>query len=266
MLAKGRSMNTRSIRALALAAGAFLAGCTAMSGSEAPALDGTAWVLSSLGGRAPAANTSVTLRFDGGRALGTDGCNRYTAPFTAAGGALEIGPRGASTQIACPPPVSDQAQAFMAALTGAKRYRVAGGNLELLGANGGVLAVLAAQSRTLAGTTWEVTGYNNGRQAVVSVLGGTRLTMAFSDDRRVAGTAGCNRYNAAYALDGERLTLGMPAATRMMCAKPEGVMEQEQQFLKAFAMVATARFEGDRLELRSPDGALAMTLKRGSGE
>jgi heat shock protein HslJ len=50
-----------------------------------------------------------------------------------------------------------------------------------------------------------------------------------------------------------------------MCPQPAGLMEQEQQFLKALQTVATARFEGDRLELRTADGAMAATLAKASG-
>jgi heat shock protein HslJ len=39
-------------------------------------------------------------------------------------------------------------------------------------------------------------------------------------------------------------------------------MEQEQQFLKALETVATARQEADRLELRTADDALAVSLGR----
>jgi heat shock protein HslJ len=41
-------------------------------------------------------------------------------------------------------------------------------------------------------------------------------------------------------------------------------MEQEQQFLKALETVATMRMEGDRFELRTADGALAVTLTKGA--
>jgi heat shock protein HslJ len=47
-----------------------------------------------------------------------------------------------------------------------------------------------------------------------------------------------------------------------MCVEPEGVMEQEQRFLKALETVATARQEAGRVELRTADGAMAVTLKR----
>ena len=49
--------------------------------------------------------------------------------------------------------------------------------------------------------------------------------------------------------------------TRRMCATP-GVMEQERFFLKALETVATMRMEGDGLELRTKDGALAVGLLR----
>jgi heat shock protein HslJ len=39
-------------------------------------------------------------------------------------------------------------------------------------------------------------------------------------------------------------------------------MAQEQQFLQALAGVATARIEGDRLELRDTTDAIVMTLSR----
>jgi heat shock protein HslJ len=78
----------------------------------------------------------------------------------------------------------------------------------------------------------------------------------------VSGSAGCNNYTAQYKLEAASLTIGPAAATRKMCVNPERIMEQEQQFLKALETVATARFEGDRLELRTATGALAATLTK----
>ena len=51
--------------------------------------------------------------------------------------------------------------------------------------------------------------------------------------------------------------------TRKMCGRAEGIMEQEQQFLHVLGTVATHRIEGDRLELRTARGAIAMLLARG---
>lgn len=250
-------------RAAAFALALLLAACAAMSPPpDAPDLDGTAWVLASLPGHALLADAVPTAQFAGGRVQGTDGCNRYFAPYTRTGATLQVGERGGMTMMACPPAVMKQAEAFMKALTGARGYRVADGRLQLLAADGAVLAILAAQPKSLAGTSWRVTAYNNGKQAVVSTLTGTHLSMAFSNDGRVSGSAGCNTFNGPYTADGAKLSFGPAATTRRMCARPEGVMEQEQRFLAALRTVATARFEGDRLELRTADGALAATLTR----
>lgn len=239
----------------------LLSACAAVSpATDRPGLDGTAWVLAALSGRILLPGGNVTLRFEAGRASGTDGCNRYAVPYAASGSALAFASPGVSTQMACEAEVMRQAGDFMSSLTGTRSYRVDAGQLQLLGADGNLLASLAPQPQGLAGTTWRVTGYNNGRQAVASVLAGTNLTMAFSADGRVSGSAGCNSYSATYASSESSLRFGPAATTRRMCATPERIMEQEQQFLKALERVATARQEGDRLELRDADGALALSL------
>lgn len=245
---------------------ALASGCAAVTpAGDPPDLNGTAWVLSALPGQTLQPGTPATARFEGGRVQGTDGCNRYTAPYTRTGSTLQVGSRGASTMMACAPTIMKQAEAFIGALTGARSYRIEGGQLQLLSGSGAVLATFAPQSQSLAGTSWRVTGFNNGRQAVVSVLTGSTLTMAFSGDGKASGSAGCNRFTAGYTAEGQKLTFGPAAATRMMCAAA-GVMEQEQQFLKALETVATARLEGDRLELRTAADALAMTLTREPGK
>ncbi len=230
--------------------------------ANAPDLDGTAWVLASLPGRTLLAGAPVTAQFEGGRVAGSDGCNRYFAPYTRSGAALQFGERGGMTMMACPPETMKQAEAFMGALKAVRGYRVDGNRLELLGADGAVLASFTAQSQSLAGTSWIATGHNNGRQAVVSTLNGTQLTLQFGTDGRYGGSAGCNAFNGTYTQQANRVTLGPARATRKFCAEPKGVMEQEAAFLKALETAATARFEADRLELRTADGAIAATLSR----
>jgi heat shock protein HslJ len=225
-------------------------------------LDGTGWVLSSLPRTTLVADPGVTIRFAEGRAYGSDGCNRYSTTYAANGASLSFGPNMAATQMACPPGVTAIADAFGGALADARSARIRDGKLELLGARDAMLATFAPQREGLAGTSWNVTAYNNGRQAVTSVLTGTRLTMEFSADGKVAGSAGCNRFTGSYAFEGRKLAFSGIASTRRMCVQPEGIMEQEQQFLKALETVTDARFEGDRLELRTASDALAAFLER----
>jgi heat shock protein HslJ len=260
-------MPTSSLRAALLLLAASLAGCAPVTAnSEAPSLDGTAWILSSLPGRTLVGRQPITLRFEGGRVAGSDGCNRYSGPFTTEGDTLSIKNAVASTMMACEPPeLMEQAREFTAALAGSKGYRVVDGQLQLLGDGGKTLATFAAQSRALAGTSWRATGINNGRGAVASIVRGTTVTLAFDANGRASGSAGCNSFTAGYEASAPKLRFKAPAATRRMCAG-EGVMEQEAAFLTALESVDTMRFEGDRLELRRADGALAVGLMREDAE
>jgi len=258
MSSANRLLTTSLILSLLFAAG--------LNETAVPNLAGTAWILSTLHGRSLVAGSTVTLRFEGDRVQGSDGCNRYSAPYAASGSTLEVGPAIASTRMACAQPLMDQAEAFMRVLAQARAYRIQAGQLELLTADGKLLARHAPQPQTLAGTSWRVTGYNNGREAVVSVIAGTNVTMTFSTDGRVSGSAGCNRYSAPYVSEGPKLTFGAIAATRRMCTLPEGVMEQEQRFVKALEAVTSADVDGDRLEFRTETEQLATTLTRESSQ
>jgi hypothetical protein len=71
----------------------------------------------------------------------------------------------------------------------------------------------------------------------------------------LTGSAGCNRYTAAYEIDGDSISIGPAASTRMFCAEPEGVMEQETAYLAALELAASYAIQGDTLELWSAEGA-----------
>jgi len=83
----------------------------------------------------------------------------------------------------------------------------------------------------------------------------------FAADGQASGSSGCNRWNASYTTEGKGVRFGAPAVTRKMCPV-QAVMEQEQRFLQGLDGVATARIEGDRLELRNAADAIVMTLYR----
>ncbi|MBN8509910.1 MAG: META domain-containing protein [Burkholderiales bacterium] len=225
-------------------------------------LEGSAWTLAWVPGFELPAQPLATLRFEGGRAAGTDGCNRYTTGYTRTPGQLRFGAKQAATLMACPPLAEAVATRFGAVLVETAAYRTESDTLTLLDAAGQPLARLQEQPNRIAGSSWQVSSVNNGRQAVVGVIAGTRLTMVFGADGRLSGSAGCNTYGASYTADGSAIRVGPPAATRKACAEPEGVMAQEAAFLAALQTAATQRLEGDWLELRTAGGALAVSARR----
>jgi heat shock protein HslJ/uncharacterized lipoprotein NlpE involved in copper resistance len=233
----------------------------AMAASNTDLTD-TAWTLTGLPGVALLPEPQVTMQFADGRVYGTDGCNRYSAPYTMDGERLRLTANMLTTMMACPEPVMKQAEAFGRALSGMQAVRIDAGHLVLLDADGATLATLSPQDRNLPGTAWQVTGYNNGKQAVVSVQSGTTLTMAFTAEGTVRGSAGCNSYSADFSVAGKSISIGKIAATKKMCARPRKVMQQEAAFLQSLQRAAVVRVEGGRLELRSDDGALLVTAER----
>lgn len=226
-------------------------------------LEESEWVLSALRGQPVSGPPPITLRVAGGQVTGSDGCNRYRAPVVIDGNGFRVRAEAmVSTKMACRPEVMTRAAAYTAALGQARTTRVDGHRLTLLAEDAAVLATFEAQSRELSGTTWEVTGVNNGKQAVASVLPGSSVTVSFSPDGTVSGSAGCNRYSGKFTAEGERVMLHPLASTRMTCPQPPRVMEQEAAFLRALQSSATARMEGDQLELRDEHGALMVSASR----
>ena len=77
----------------------------------------------------------------------------------------------------------------------------------------------------------------------------------------MTGSAGCNDYFAAYKTEGDNISIGPIGSTRKICAEPEGIMEQEQQYLAALETAATYSLRGDTLDLRTAEGARAVAFQ-----
>ncbi len=158
-------------------------------------------------------------------------------------------------------PKESLGERFAGQLTGAAFYFFRSGDLYLdMKYDSGTMR-FGPQSSELAGTSWVVIGHNNGRGGVVSSIINTEITASFGADGTVSGSAGCNRYNAGYQVDGTGISIGLPIATRRFCAEPEGVMAQEQEYLAALGTAATYRMTGDRMEMRTAEGSIVATFE-----
>jgi heat shock protein HslJ len=267
-------MTTPRLRSALLAPAILVAGILAMSacgstatpadpGAESPAtateLRGTAWDLESYAGvdGEPVAGLTSgemgTLAFAAdGSFAGSTGCNRIAGTYTQDGASLTLA-SGPMTLKACEGPVAAQEAAIVAALPLVASF-TAGTSLVLQDADGTTLLTYAPGMSSLAGTSWQATGINNGKEAVVSQEGTEKVTAMFGDDGTVSGSGGCNTYSGTYTTSGaDQITIGTLAATEMAC--PEPAMEIEQMYFAALGTVATYQIEGTTLTLRDAAGA-----------
>ncbi len=206
-------------------------------------------------------DAAVTAVFADGSVAGSAGCNRYFASYTVDGNSLTIGAAG-STMMMCPEPIMAQEAAYLAALSAAASYQIVDGKLEIADADGNVILVFHVQeAAALTGGTWYATAVNNGKGGVQSLVIGTEITAIFGEDGSLSGSAGCNNYSAQYTVDGDSISIGPAAMTMMMCAEPEGLMEQEMAYAVALSNAATYSIQGDTLELRASDGALQVSYR-----
>jgi heat shock protein HslJ/uncharacterized protein YraI len=221
------------------------------------ALAGTSWIMSSLNGALPVADTTVTLQLgEDGSASGSDGCNRYWTTYEQDGQNLTFRQPMAGSMMACEKQVMAQATEYQAALAQVTSFMMSARQLVLLAGNDIVLTYIA-DAQTLDGTAWSVVNYNNGRQAVVGLLEGTEITLNF-DKIDLNGNAGCNNYFAGYEVQNNHIVINPPGSTMMFCEAPQGVMTQEAAYLAALETAATWKVEGDQLWLRTAEDAIAV--------
>ena len=91
-------------------------------------------------------------------------------------------------------------QAYLANLGKAATYTATADALTMYDSGAMILVYSAAAANPLEGQ-WDVTGFNNGKQAVTSPIVGTALTAVFTADF-VSGDAGCNTYSGPYTING----------------------------------------------------------------
>jgi heat shock protein HslJ len=241
-----------------------------VAGTDEVQLENADWVLASyltLGGvvAEPLPGTNTTARFQDGQVNGNAGCNNYFGGYEVDGNILSVGPL-ASTEMFCgnPQGVMDQEYAYLAALGNAAFFEIDGEQLEIADSDGeSVLIYNVAEPTSLTGNLWQVLSYNNGKEAVVSVIIGTELTAVFDEEGQLSGSAGCNNYSAAYEVEGEMINIGPAITTRMACSDPEAIMEQEMEYLAALEMASSYQFEDDRLILLDSEGRRVVNYQLG---
>jgi len=101
---------------------------------------------------------------------------------------------------------------------------------------------------SLTGTSWWVEDI-----AGKGVIDRSHTSIEFTEDGKVAGSTGCNRYFGSAEIDGSNISFGPLAGTRKMC--PASLMDQEMKFFRAMGNVKSWEIaDTDLLQLRDVDG------------
>jgi heat shock protein HslJ len=120
--------------------GLILTGCASVD-----PLTGTAWLLQSLDNQTRLSATQVTLKFENGQIMGSDGCNSYSTSYTLNKRNINLNKNIASTMMACPEPIMQQASAYTTALVQIVAYKIEGQQLSLVDASGKTRAFFTKQ-------------------------------------------------------------------------------------------------------------------------
>ena len=88
------------------------------------------------------------------------------------------------------------------------------------------------------------------------VIPGTNITATFiSDDEIVNGSAGCNSYSASFdavehlGASKDVIAFSQIAMTEMACLEPEGIMEQEQHYVRALGTSERYEYQDGQLKI-----------------
>ncbi|SBS30583.1 heat-inducible protein [Marinomonas aquimarina] len=73
---------------------------------------------------------------------------------------------------------------------------------------------------------WQIESIDQG-----GIIDSSHITLTFTEDGRVSGSSGCNRYSASVSQQDDRVLIHQAVSTRMTCAP--SLMQQEQRFLSA---------------------------------
>jgi len=90
----------------------------------------------------------------------------------------------------------------------------------------------------------------------------THITLYFRDGS-VQGFAGCNTYGAEYSTEESGiLKIEMPFQTMLGCPFPEGVLEQEREYIEKLANTARYSITGSKLEIYGPGNKKLLVFER----
>jgi heat shock protein HslJ len=230
------------------------------TGGAELSIEGPLWLLTDAGEDADAGAADSTLRLEGGTASGNSGCNSFSGGYTIDGDSLTFGAL-ASTAMACADPAVDALETVvLAGLEATVKYEIVGETLVLEDADGSaLLSYSVAPEASLTGS-WEIIGYLTADQsAFTTPVIDSGAELSFADDGTMSGSTGCNSVNGPYTVDGDSVSFGALATTKMAC-EPD-LTAQEAGILAALDTAATfTGTAGGGIEIFDAEGMRVLQL------
>jgi heat shock protein HslJ len=104
--------------------------------------------------------------------------------------------------------------------------------------------------------TWVLEKYGK-QNSLQSAMAEKETTAKFDNaSGKVSGSAGCNSFSASYQKNRDKLTVSMAISTKMFCPIPNGIMQQETQFLGALQGAESYKVVNGKLEIYCSDARL----------
>jgi heat shock protein HslJ len=164
---------------------------------------------------------SVTLSIGADGTLTGQACNVYNAGYTATEtGDLTVDPVIA-TRMSCGAAQDAFESEYLDGLQAATGWGTQIGRLTIFGAAELVFGDGSVTDATLTGQDWTLVTLSG-----APVPPDLTVSASFSEDGTVSGSGGCNRYTGPYAVEGDTLTVGPLASTRMSCGPVANDLER----------------------------------------
>ncbi len=235
-------------------------------------LVGALWVLVSMGDveepQEAVEGSNFTAQFSrnpdapSGVVAGTTGCNEYSAAYTANLEEIKINLPEKTRDENCAPGLLEQEQGYFLGMNAARTYQILGNVLFIPYDEGNQVLVFAATQTQVAGkrplseldgTQWFL-HYINDAPILPGTLIDARFTVnADGQAGRIAGSAGCNTYNAAFT---QEIGVETSLSSSTICFTPDGVMDQENTFLSSLSRAYGYWLTGNQLVINTGLGAL----------
>jgi len=197
----------------------------------------------------PGINTVVVLRGDGTYTLtriyiGRSGTSKESGKwwYDSERGQLTLSPSGSASR-----------ERFSVTFLGQLHMLDANGN-PLPGRTNSTLSEVGGNSTALASTSWKLTELG-GKPITLSKEQQPTLAFEASGDR-VSGQGTCNRFNGPYTQNGNALSFGAAAATRMMCLDSK----TEDAYFAMLLKVASFARQGELLTFFDKGGSALATF------